>query len=233
MIFQELTEKLRGYLSKEHDGAVAPFFPCVNMAVRRDALADIGAFDETLKTGEDIDFCIRALDSRWELFYNPDVRVEHAARPTVRALMKQWFDYGLYHSKLFVKHNGAAIEILLPSARKEQRSYVVVYYRDGQPGDARMLVFITSFAILHAAAGSALVAGALGLPLVAGAAGIVAALAARAYFAEDFARDAPLAQRVSFAGLRYLMNLALLGGGMLGGIRDRFLYVTAVVSRRV
>jgi hypothetical protein len=233
MIIQQLSDRLRGYLQKQHEGAIAPFFPTVNMAVRRAALADIGGFDESLVTSEDIDFCIRALDSRWELFYNPDIRVEHAARPTVRALMKQWFDYGLYHSRLFHKHNQCSVEILLPSPWHETRSFTAAFFlpaREGSSGRPKAIVFVTSFAILHLALAGALASGALGFPVASAAATLVAAAAAGGYFAQDLATAAPLAERLRNAGLRYLVNLAMVGGGLLGGLRDGFLYVDAAVD---
>lgn len=229
MIIQQLSNKLRGYLPKDHEGAVAPFFPCVNMAFRREVVAEIGGFDERLANGEDIDFCVRALDSRWELFYNPEVAVEHLGRPTVRALARQWFDYGLHHASLFVKHNRSAVEILLPSRWHPFKNYTVAYDRAEAP--VRAVVFVSAFAVMHGAAVGAGVLALVGARRLAAASLAVAAGAAVRYFRDDVARDAPWGQRLSGAALRYLVNAAMVAGGLAGGLRHGMVYVDSVVEK--
>lgn len=230
MIIQQLSNKLRGYLPKDHEGAVAPFFPCVNMAFRREVVDELGGFDETLANGEDIDFCVRALDSRWELFYNPEVAVEHLGRSTVRALARQWFDYGLHHASLFVKHNRSAVEVLLPSPWHAFKNYTVAYDRAEAP--VRAVLFVSSFAVMHGALAAAGLCGVVGLRRLAAASLAVAAGAAVRYFRDDVRRDAPLATRLSGAALRYLVNASMVAGGLVGGLRHGMLYVDSVVEKR-
>ncbi len=218
MIIQLVSDTYgRGYLPKYQGSAVAPFFSGGCVAFRRACLDEIGPWDEELRTGEDIDVCLRAAATDWELYCEPAAQAEHWNRPTARALARQWWDYGYYHARLFAKHTPRSIEILglSPSPRAHAR-YQVLYYRERAP--FRAVVFLTPFAIMHGAAA----VGALP----------VAAAAAAVYFREDLRGRLPLGRRLAYAGLRYLVNAALVGGGLAGGLQQGFLYVYGTLWRK-
>lgn len=56
-----------------------------NLAVTRDTFAAL-RFDPTLRTGGDAEFGLRARDAGLSIVYTPDALINHAARPTRRAL---------------------------------------------------------------------------------------------------------------------------------------------------
>ena len=72
-----------------------------NFAVRREALADLGGFDEALGAGspsrgcEDLDLFVRVLRARLLLAYEPSAIVWHEHRSTDADLRAQMRDYGI------------------------------------------------------------------------------------------------------------------------------------------
>lgn len=60
-------------------------FVTTNMSVRRSTFARIGPFDETLATGEDVEFCERALALDVVLRFEPDIVVRHHDRERLGA----------------------------------------------------------------------------------------------------------------------------------------------------
>ncbi len=229
MIIQLISDSYkRGYLPKFMRNSVAPFFGGLNLAVRREVFAEVGEFDPSLRTGEDIDFCIRTLQSRWELYFEPAAKVAHHNRDTLAGLAKQWFDYGRYHARLFKKHNPPAVEILLLNPERQAYArYAPIFYREG----ARALIFVTSFSAMHAALGAAWLTSAT--PPLSAMFAATALLCAYRYFEQDFKGDAPLAEKLSNAGLRYVVNAALVSGGLVGGFENRYLYVYGTLWQKV
>jgi hypothetical protein len=221
----------RGYLPKYAGNPVASFFSTSNVAFRKAALEEIGAFDETLIAGEDIDICLRGAQSRWELYFTPAARVEHWARDDVRKLFRQWWGYGYYHARLFAKHTSRAVELLVlnPNPRAHTR-FAVLYFRAASP--VRAIVFVSSFAVMHVAALGAAVSAAAGSLPAAAACGAVAAGAAAVYFKDDLPGPGGLVTRLKHAALRYVVNLALVGGGFAGGLREGYLFVYGTLWKR-
>lgn len=71
-----------------------------NLAFRRQALLDTGAFDEALgagaptKGGEDLDMFVRILRSGWAIAHEPSAVVWHHHRADEAALLRQMYGYG-------------------------------------------------------------------------------------------------------------------------------------------
>jgi cellulose synthase/poly-beta-1,6-N-acetylglucosamine synthase-like glycosyltransferase len=81
----------------EHDffRARVPYVAAESMAVRRTALIEVGGWDESLRTAEDLDVCVRLV----RRYACPVVRQPHAVlfsrrRGTFEALFRQAWDYG-------------------------------------------------------------------------------------------------------------------------------------------
>jgi GT2 family glycosyltransferase len=73
----------------------AEHIPGCNMAFRRDALMEIGGFDEGFTTaGDDVDVCWRIQDRSWKIAFNPAAMVWHRRRDTVRGYLRQQRGYG-------------------------------------------------------------------------------------------------------------------------------------------
>lgn len=89
-------------------GARVTYLPSAAIVVRASALVDIDGFDETLRTGEDVDLVWRLHRQGWVCVYEPGVTVEHAARPSVAAWLAQRVGYGRSAAALAARH-GAAV----------------------------------------------------------------------------------------------------------------------------
>lgn len=81
-----------------------PFLATANVAYRRDALFQIGCFDESLRIGEDSDVSWRLLEIGGRLAYCPDALVRHRHRETFGGLFRQAVDYGMGAAAVFAKH---------------------------------------------------------------------------------------------------------------------------------
>jgi hypothetical protein len=96
----------------------------------------------------------------------------------------------------------------------------------------RAIVFVSSFAVMHVAALGAAVSAAAGSLPAAAACGAVAAGAAAVYFKDDLPGPGGLVTRLKHAALRYVVNLALVGGGFAGGLREGYLFVYGTLWKR-
>jgi GT2 family glycosyltransferase len=90
----------------------AEHIPGCNLAFRRDALMEIGGFDEGFTmAGDDVDVCWRIRDRSWKIAFNPAAMVWHRRRDTVRGYLRQQRGYGraeaLLERKWPQKHNVA------------------------------------------------------------------------------------------------------------------------------
>ena len=78
--------------------------PAAALAVRVDAISEIGGFDAEMRAGEDVDLIWRLVDSGGLVRYDPVVDVEHRPRPGWRALLDQRRNYGSSAAELGVRH---------------------------------------------------------------------------------------------------------------------------------
>lgn len=84
-------------------GAPLGFLPSAALAVRRDALTDVG-FDEQLRVGEDVDLIWRLVDAGLMVRYEPRAEVTHEMRPALLSWAGRIFDYGTSAAELDRRH---------------------------------------------------------------------------------------------------------------------------------
>ncbi|MGE5617365.1 MAG: glycosyltransferase, partial [Candidatus Woesearchaeota archaeon] len=83
----------------------AEHVPGCNMAIRKDALEEIGGFDPQFRAaGDDVDVCWRLLDSGGRIAFSPGAVVLHRRRSTVRDYLRQQRAYGQAEALLERKH---------------------------------------------------------------------------------------------------------------------------------
>ena len=90
-------------------GSVAPrrrvrYVPTAALLFRREALEELGGFDEDLRLGEDVDLAWRAVAAGWTIRYEPSVVVSHRNRRSWSALARQRFGYGTSAAALAERH---------------------------------------------------------------------------------------------------------------------------------
>lgn len=71
-------------------------------------LRSVGIFDETMRLGEDVDLVWRLIETGVLCRYIPSVQCPHSARPSIRAMLKQRFDYGTSAAPLDHRHPRSA-----------------------------------------------------------------------------------------------------------------------------
>lgn len=225
MIIQILSNLIEeGYLKREDYSLLSPFFAGANVAFRREALRQVGTYDENCSSGEDQDICFRIANAGWELYFEPRAVVRHKNRMALRAFVRQWFNYGFHHPYLFLKHSYKGLRIYRASSGREEgvlyRSLFNMRFPFG------ILVFLTPFLAMHFFALLAIVLAAIGLSIPAIVCGALTIAVALFYFRLDMNRRR-LRQTVIFVFLRYVANLALIAGGFLGGSKLKILYIGA------
>ncbi len=73
-------------------------------AYRRDLVAQIGAYDETLLTNEDYELNTRIRQSGGVIWLDPAIRSVYFARPTLAALARQYARYGFWKLRMLRRY---------------------------------------------------------------------------------------------------------------------------------
>ena len=73
-------------------------------AFKRELLAMVGFFDETLLTNEDYEFNTRIRKSGGKIWLDPSIRSVYFARPTLAALAKQYARYGFWKWRMLRRY---------------------------------------------------------------------------------------------------------------------------------
>jgi mycofactocin glycosyltransferase len=80
------------------------YVPSAAIICRRSALTDVGGFDESLKSGEDVDLCWRLVEAGARLRYEPIALVAHDHRTQLRDWFLRRTFYGSSAAPLSVRH---------------------------------------------------------------------------------------------------------------------------------
>ena len=71
---------------------------------RREALARVGGYDDTMERAQDWEMNLRIRQTGGIVWFTPDLQVTYRPRPTVRALAKQYHDYGRWRREVARRH---------------------------------------------------------------------------------------------------------------------------------
>ena len=98
-----------------------PVAPSCNLGVRRSFFLDVGGFDETLRTGQDVDLCFRAWirGATWE--YRDGALVHYRIRADLSTLLEQSYRYGRFGRWM---ERRVASEVQLERADRAVRRWV-------------------------------------------------------------------------------------------------------------
>lgn len=77
-----------------------------NLMVRRVAFEELGGFVEGIRSGGDVDFCLRLQNAGWDLEFRPGALVLHRHRDSVPALLATFARYGAGSSWLRSRYPG-------------------------------------------------------------------------------------------------------------------------------
>jgi succinoglycan biosynthesis protein ExoA len=71
---------------------------------RKDALVDVGGFDESMHRAQDWELNYRLRTSGYKIWFSPELRVTYRPRSTLRDLVKQMYDTGAWRRELVRRH---------------------------------------------------------------------------------------------------------------------------------
>jgi mycofactocin system glycosyltransferase len=102
----------------QREAPVVPFgtvsyVPSAAIVCRRQTLADVGGFDETLQSGEDVDLCWRFIEAGARLRYEPIALVGHDHRTQLREWFTRKAFYGSSAAPLAVRHPGKTAPLVI------------------------------------------------------------------------------------------------------------------------
>jgi mycofactocin glycosyltransferase len=89
------------------------YVPSAAIICRRTVLSEVGGFDETLKSGEDVDLCWRFIESGARLRYEPIALVAHDHRTELREWFARRSFYGESAAPLSVRHPGKTAPLVI------------------------------------------------------------------------------------------------------------------------
>ena len=89
------------------------YVPSAAIICRRSALIDVGGFDETLTSGEDVDLCWRLVESGARLRYEPIALVAHDHRTQLRDWLARKAFYGESAAPLSIRHPGKTAPLVI------------------------------------------------------------------------------------------------------------------------
>jgi glycosyltransferase involved in cell wall biosynthesis len=93
--------------SRFHTGGEAGEVDTVYLgAFRREALLAIGGFDERFTRAQDWELNFRLRENGGIIYFDPRLHVTYRPRSTVRALAKQYFEYGRWRRVVSRRHSG-------------------------------------------------------------------------------------------------------------------------------
>jgi len=100
-----MTSKLGVGAASFHVGGEEGPAPTVYLGVfRRSALERVGGYDETMVRAQDWEMNHRIIETGGLVWFTPKMRVTYRPRPTVRALAKQYFEYGRWRREVARRH---------------------------------------------------------------------------------------------------------------------------------
>jgi mycofactocin system glycosyltransferase len=89
------------------------YVPSAAIICRRTALNEMGGFDETLRSGEDVDLCWRFIEAGARLRYEPIALVGHDHRTQLREWFARKAFYGASAAPLAVRHPGKTAPLVI------------------------------------------------------------------------------------------------------------------------
>ena len=93
--------------SRFHTGGEAGIVDTVYLgAFRREALVAIGGFDERFTRAQDWELNFRLRENGGVVYFDPRLHVTYRPRSTVKALAKQYFEYGRWRRVVSRRHSG-------------------------------------------------------------------------------------------------------------------------------
>lgn len=89
------------------------YVPSAAIICRRAVLTEVGGFDETLKSGEDVDLCWRFIEAGARLRYEPIALVAHDHRTDLRDWLVRKSFYGESAAPLSLRHPGKTAPLVI------------------------------------------------------------------------------------------------------------------------
>ncbi|MFM7860348.1 MAG: glycosyltransferase family 2 protein [Candidatus Nanopelagicaceae bacterium] len=93
--------------AKFHTGGSAGFVDTVYLGVfKREALLAAGGFDERFTRAQDWELNFRLRENGGKIYFDPNLKVTYRPRSTIKALAKQYFEYGRWRRVVARTHKG-------------------------------------------------------------------------------------------------------------------------------
>ena len=217
----------RGYLPKRDSAVVQPIFATANLAIRKQALDELGFFDTRCKTGEDVDLSVRLSKTRWEMYFEPRAVIRHKHRTTLKGLLKQWYKYGRFHPYIFRKHNPKGLRIYYFTPDRDAGwSSLCLSRIFNRPFPFYILIFITPFHMFNLLSMAFMLSMFLKLYWLAALSFLIWFYFAKKIFYRKQTSEKNIS-RLTYALIRYVLNWTYIVGAFVGGLITGVFYIEA------
>lgn len=114
-------------------------FPTANLAIRREIFNKTGGFRGKIY-GEDHDLCARVYQLGYRIKYIANGLVYHMHRNTLSGLIKQSFNFGECHARLFKTWGGRKVIIEFPKYTLQSISFFIPMWLNLNNADKKMML---------------------------------------------------------------------------------------------
>ncbi len=94
----------RGLRQQLYNSSFLPFVAGAGLAVRREVFEKIGGFDETLRCGQDVDFCWRAQLEGSDLYFEKTAVMHYRLRSRPKDIYRQTFNYAFWTVAIYKRY---------------------------------------------------------------------------------------------------------------------------------
>ncbi len=197
-----------------------------NLSLRKKAVTDIGLYDQTCTTSEDLDMLATMLSSSWRTVFSDQMVVHHRPRRTFSALLSQCWLYGQYVPYVLQKFNKGQWQILrvreVPNGQFSDSPADTILHWANMPGTIR--IYFSSFLLFHLFLATALICLLTKLPILAAATSLISLFFLLDHTKADFRQGLSMSS-MKVAALRYVLLVTYFWSHLASGIPQFTLYI--------
>jgi cellulose synthase/poly-beta-1,6-N-acetylglucosamine synthase-like glycosyltransferase len=208
------------YVELEGEASFYPYFPTANVAFRREALIKAGGFDKNIKgNGEDVDASIKMIKHGHRLWLEPEAKVSHCHRETVRDLVIQWAKYGKGWPFLYLKYVDVKNKLAIYVQANGRCPFKIIELNFFFP----VLIVISRLLLFYFSLFLSILFYSLGLSIPA-ALLLVSSVILITCYMKGILSFQYLFQSSQFALLRLVVDTVFLFSGIMEGLRLKMIY---------
>jgi hypothetical protein len=197
-----------------------------NLAIRKACAQELGGYDPHLPASEDVDLCFRlALSATWVACREPGVIIRHKARKTLRATLRQMWNWGINLARPYRRTGITGIYLYWVSPQRKTIT------RDLEIATFPILVsiFVTPFHLLHALTVLSVLLAVYGAMIPALLCATLTLASGHLYLQDILHLGLRRWPTLKLAVVHYLTNVTFITAAFLGGLSTGMILLPASI----